>query len=587
MLSFRTDPQPRYLVENPIIFNLATDSQSPVELEISFAPNSVPIYRGIYTPSGKNSDFKVDISVNDIIKTFMPEQNYIEPTLGFTNESGISYQTIYIQFNQDSDTLNISFMAYPGGISKRFMRYLLEKNTDIFTYKLLNTYKQFLLTTRTASRHIFIRESELCPLFFIGNYKIYTVETEHGSIAYTTSNTPAIYSLHLQNFRNHELNVNNCLTQFFNFKYNGNPIFDITIIPSAPVPNIYIIEFINSYGVPERLEVSGRKTSAPELKSDETYDRYDPDVDDYIEQNDRVQLREIINAEFGYKTLDEFFFARDMLQSSKRYLIDSSGSRTEVRVKSESYEHDLHPITPGSVPLTISFVDTETEFSPIPDESLPEGGIPVLVTFHGNGGKTTANDTTVTLEVTPGTPWSDIIKPEFLRTGKMSEVFSFIQGDDSTIVSDSYSIVDDVDVYALYKVVIRDWQIGDDLSGKNVFFNTDKLYLSSNSSPNGSYPEAYWRIRVNGVTDNQDFWNGLMIRINGSLRDISIKTPINPVTIWSSLQPSGWRTDHVTLESPWVITLKGDYIVNSSTQPFQDNAWSGNHITLDDFWIFT
>jgi len=351
MLSFRTPPQPRYLVENPIIFHLETDSPSPVQLEIQFppyGPYGVIYYHGIYTPSGKSGDLRVDISINDIIKTFITGRIHIEQA-GLIAESDFSYSTIYIRLTQGSNTLETSIIVYPGGISKQFMRYLTEKNTNIFTYKLLNAYKQFLLTTRTAGRHLFLRESEVCPLYFVATDKNYTVETEHGitypAPAMTHGN---IYALDLDFIRKSEMTQNR-LTQFFNVKVNGNVIFDITIIPSAPVPNIYVIEFINSYGVPERMEISGRKTSAPELKSDETYDRYDPDIDNYIEQNDRVQLREIINASFGYKTIEELFFARDETSAGEATVIFEVQQFTEWKdVAKPTFNHLTMNITLGT-----------------------------------------------------------------------------------------------------------------------------------------------------------------------------------------------------------------------------------------------
>ena len=495
MLSFRTPPQPRYLVENPIIFHLETDSTSPVQLEIQFppyGPYGVTYYHGIYTPSGKSGDLRVDISVNDIIKTFMTGRIHIEQT-GLIVESNFSYSTIYIRFNQGGNMIETNIIVYPGGISNQFIRYLTEKNTNIFTYKLLNTYKQFLLTTRTAGRHLFLRENEVCPLYFIATNKNYTVETEHGTTYPAPAMTPGnIYALDLDFIRKSEM-VQNRLTQYFNVKVNGNVLFDITIIPSAPVPNIYVIEFINSYGVPERLEISGRKTSAPELKSDETFDRYDPDIDNYIEQNDRVQLREIINASFGYKTIEELFFARDMLQSAKRYLIDSAGFLSEVRINSEAYEHSLHPVTPGSVPLTINFVDTETQFSPIPDESLPEGGIRFTVTIHGNGGETSAGESTVILEVQQFTEWKDIVKPAFNHltfniptgTGLAHHDFVFVKGDYLTSIPPDYVIENDIDVWALYKVVFSESGVYgiDVMTGKTVYFNQKPF---SPATPHGT-----------------------------------------------------------------------------------------------------
>ena len=342
-------------------------------------------YTGQYFPVGTFSDYWVDISVDDIIKPYLSDYNIVSPD-SLISSSVFSFLEIGVRFRQGNTLLEYTGKIYNGGISKRFQRYLLEKNTEIFTYKLQNSDKQFALTTRTDSRHITMRESEICPLFFIAKNGAYTIETERGWIFTVPTLTEGnVYSLNIDHMRKFCTGTRNELPALFNVKVDGKVIFDITIIPTASVPYIYIIEFLNSYGVPERLEVSGKKTSEPEFGEENAFDRYNSDIDDYVEQNDRLPLREVINAEFGYKTLEEFLFARDMLQSNKRYLIDPSGKRHEVRVKSESFSHDLHPITPGNVSFEIRFVDLETEFSPVPDESVIESEIPNNVIVSRSG----------------------------------------------------------------------------------------------------------------------------------------------------------------------------------------------------------
>lgn len=456
-LSYKVNPQTRYLVENPIVFNLATDSQELIEMEIfpgGFSGESA--YKGQYFPVGASPEYLADISVNDVIRPYM-HRNEINLHDALINEMNFSFLEIGIRFKQGADMIEYTGKIYNGGISKRFLRYLIEKDTNIFNYKLQNGYKQFLMTTRTAGRHITIRENEICPLYFIALNRTYTIETEGGwTFTAPTLTEGNVYALNVEHVRKFCLEIRNELPSFFAVRVNNNVIFDITITPASATPNIYVIEFLNSFGAPERIEVSGKKVSAPEFGEDNAFDKYDSDIDDYIEQNDRLSLREIINAEFGYKTSEEFLFARDMLQSDSRYLIDPTGVRHEVRVKSESFMHDLHPTEPGSVPLEIRLADAETEFSPAPDESHPEGGlVPLTITFEGNGGRTVDGETVVTVEVQSGTEWKDIPFPEFLQQGtaKKQNGFTTIMNDDSSIVMSDFVVTDNMVVYASYTVI--------------------------------------------------------------------------------------------------------------------------------------
>jgi chromosome segregation ATPase len=76
---------------------------------------------------------------------------------------------------------------------------------------------------------------------------------------------------------------------------------------------------MNSYDVPERIEITGKPVWELELAEDAPFNVYDFRVDDYIERNERRQLREVISAEIGYRRPDGMSFLRDMLQSDRHF----------------------------------------------------------------------------------------------------------------------------------------------------------------------------------------------------------------------------------------------------------------------------
>ena len=77
-----------------------------------------------------------------------------------------------------------------------------------------------------------------------------------------------------------------------------------------------------------------------------------------------------------------------------------------------------------------------------------------MVTFYGNGGMTSGNEGVVSLPVKKGTLWRDVLKPEFLVSGfKKQNGYTFVQGNDNTVVDSSYVVKSDVSVWASYTVV--------------------------------------------------------------------------------------------------------------------------------------
>jgi hypothetical protein len=358
-LSFRKTPALRYLVDNPVMFQLITPSQQPaIEFEITIA--GLVVYSGIFIPAGNAPDFLADIPVQDILKPHFPPFVPLNPEALFSEVSNM-FIDFDITFKQDDVTLTHSARVYRGGVSKQMLRFLDGEGSDIFFYKLLNTKRQFFMTTRTGGNTVAVRDTELAPLFFVATGKQHVATADTGDTYTFPPTEPGnVYAFHMDSFVKslpvmpHEVT----LPLFMSF------VMKILIVPAARVPDRFVIEFLNSYAVPERIEITGKCIFEPEPADDNAYDVYDVTVDDYRERNERRRLREIVDAEAGYRTREELFFLRDMLQSDRLYLIDESGSRREVRIKAENFAHDVWPREPESVKLNIRMVDDDTQFTP-------------------------------------------------------------------------------------------------------------------------------------------------------------------------------------------------------------------------------
>lgn len=369
-LSFKTQPTSIYVVNNPIVFELESNVQDLIRFDVSVSGSVV--YSGTFIPSGSGTNFDVNISISEILKSYMKSSDVANMTQLVSSVTN-SFVQISVHFTQGDSTLDYSGNIYKGGISKNMLRYLKGKSTDIFAYKFLNTDKQFFLTTRTSGRHIVIKENELYPLYFIATDKVYTVVTEYGStFTFPAMTAGNLYAFNIEVLRQLSYNSYRKIPSYLGILVDGKFVFDITIKEPAKSPNKYVIRFLNSFSAFEKLEVTGKKVSEPEFAEDNAFMIYDQSIDDYIEQNNRLGIREVMKVDFGYKSLEDFLFMRDMLQSKKRYLIDPDGNQYEVRVSCENFSHDLFPTEPGSVQLKIRLVDSDSNYSPGIDESLPD-----------------------------------------------------------------------------------------------------------------------------------------------------------------------------------------------------------------------
>jgi hypothetical protein len=370
VLSFRTVPPSHFLADNPVMFELFSDTQAH-QIEFDIEADGAPAYSGVFLPSGSAPAYEANLSVQDILQSFFADPPAPVSPDAVVSELARMYIDFIVRFRQEDALLTHAARAYRGGVSKEMLRYLKDEGQDIFSYRLLNTQRQFFMTTRTLGSRIVLRESELAPLCFIATGKTHRVTTDTGETYLFPPTEPGkVYAFNIEAFVN---SLAPRPRKLFLPLFMGYSI-TVDLHEPALVPNRFVLEFTNSYGVPERLEITGRSAYAPETQ-DASYSVYDFTVDDYVERNERQQMREILTCASGYKTRDELLFLREALQSDRCYLLErTSGLRREVRVKAENGSHAVWPVAPGSVTLTVRSVDGDTQFTPerSADDSIGE-----------------------------------------------------------------------------------------------------------------------------------------------------------------------------------------------------------------------
>jgi hypothetical protein len=326
------------------------------------------IFDGTYFPdNNKNVSFNISeilnttVSSNDIYC-----EELIYPITRMTSDIFVWIREYDEQNNLIGLVQYFTFKCLYGGVSNKALRCLHSINQTIFEYRLMNHEKQFLFTTRTNSRTIRLRESELYPFCFIMPAGDIQIRTQCGMVLDIDHSLPAgsIAALNpkmiLKYFYEQYKETVSLFGLFLNKKY----IFSISIIPSALSTNRLILRFRNSLGCYEQIEVTGRAEHAPEFDEEQLYGVYDPVTEDFVENRFRRSYNDVIKASVGYKLPDELNFIRELLSSDDVYLIDEDIEKLKVNVSAENFTMKLNPFEPQTVNVTIRVADREQLITP-------------------------------------------------------------------------------------------------------------------------------------------------------------------------------------------------------------------------------
>ena len=340
------------LAGNPI--KLTINSSSVVSYTIRQAD------RTIFSGSGEG---EFSVFLQDIFSGILSPKHLLNESTDILLLDSTSATDIAISVqNTQGETKTLSLKAVIGGISKRLLRRLLDENSNIFTWKLLNSSVNFFKTTRTNGRIITIRETELLPIPFLypdGALKIVAAGIET-SLSGTAGQPVA---LNLYRLRKKLFQTNQKLASVFDIYSGSTKSCTIVITPGTVSRERYLLEFLNSYGAYERIEVTGIGNIESEIESDSTYQIYDESIDDYIEARERQSARDKLQVESGYRNTEELVHLMDMLASDDIKILGLSGRNIRVNAVADNLTHAIRSTLPESIKMTLHFVDSDVRYT--------------------------------------------------------------------------------------------------------------------------------------------------------------------------------------------------------------------------------
>lgn len=353
MLKATITPAPLALAGNPV--------------QLSIYSSSVATYNIANIFTGSVDPGNTDIYINEILQEILPVWSFDKITdeqkTKLIIPAAISQLYTVDISNTEGDKLTLQSTILPGGVSKNTLRALLADNNNIFNFKLLNPSSNLFMTARSTGQFITMRETEFVPLLFLHPGGVIRVESRGISIAIPSAEERKPYALNFPAIREKIFNEYNRLINRFDIYFDQNYAATILITPGAITEARYILEFKNSYGVYERIEVSGTGSLEPESDEDNIVAEYDPEINDYVEKRDRRASRDILQIETGYKTQEELIFLIDMLSSDDIRLLGYREHPIRCTASAEDLSLALTSREPVSLHIALRFVDKDSHFT--------------------------------------------------------------------------------------------------------------------------------------------------------------------------------------------------------------------------------
>lgn len=310
----------------------------------------------VYTGSGEG-DFS--IFIQDILAAIVqPATLYNESVDVLISATGSAKDITITVTNTEGGEVTLTLKALIGGVSKRTLRRLNDENSNIFTWKLLNSEGNFFQTTRGTGRLFTIRETELLPIPFIyPDAELKVVAAGITTPLPGTTGDPV--ALNLYRLRKNLFETSHILASVFDIYSGEIKACTIVITPGTVSRERYLLQFLNSYGAYERIEVTGIGSIEHKAADEETYFVYDELVDDYVEARERQSGTDTLKVDSGYRSPEELVYLIDMLSSDDIKILGLDGRNIQVITTADNLASAARATTPESIKLTLRFAESE------------------------------------------------------------------------------------------------------------------------------------------------------------------------------------------------------------------------------------
>lgn len=314
-----------------------------------------------------DSQLPIRVNVADIADSaveYIPEMLDSNDGLAqLEDEQDLLKRRIIVKFANDYMEDDWYCYVLPGGITRQNLRAYIRENKDCFSTRFLNGKGNFFLTTRTAGWCIIMKETEICPLYFVCAYPSdIAVRTLSGDAEWNLGIVDTgIYALDLADLRRIFFEGYHIIPGAFDIYREGAFACRIVFERTAPAKEHYRIKFRNSLGVFDIIDMTGQAkiTSAEGNDESDKINRYDLLVDGFTHYQERAEKTHSITIDSILSTPHEIALLLDMLSSDEVYLLDLPGGPTAVIPSVEDLNRDLRMAAPAKFTIRLETVDPD------------------------------------------------------------------------------------------------------------------------------------------------------------------------------------------------------------------------------------
>lgn len=360
MITAEIIPGGMAMTGNPIIVKVNAPNEAFVQLTITHDNNEIFIASAV--PDVNNTcEFRIEDLLKDIVYSSLIESNEL---LVPVNGMSATY-TLTLKGGTSEQVVNLSGSCFTGGAAKNELRKFSGVNL-LETFKIQNSTGNFFLTTRTQKNVLTLRESEIYPLYFVhpgGTIKI--EDSSENTIILPAGEARKPYALNLPIVRKQFLEAGT-LSNYFKVYVDDIEACSVVLTPAVDTDDRYLLQFKNSYGAYERIEVTGLPSLESKYDSSTAqFNKYDYDIKDFTSASGRVKSTRTIKTHSGYKAPEEIQFINDLLASDDIYLLTTNADLFNVLVTAQKIEQKLlFCKDPESIQLNIQFIDQDSNNTP-------------------------------------------------------------------------------------------------------------------------------------------------------------------------------------------------------------------------------
>ena len=288
-------------------------------------------------------------------RTFMP--------ICLEGQQELFKRRLYAEFTLNGSESEFDCYVLPGGVSKQNFRTYLRHGEDSFSARFLNPKGNFFLTTRTSGWCIVMKETEICPLYFVssGHARIEVRSLPAGEMFPLGDVDLGIYALDLAAIRLAMFWDQGVIPGALDLYRDGELACRIVFERTAPAKEHYRVKFRNSLGVFDIIDVVGHARISAVSGSDdsENINRYDSEMDDFTHVRFREDSTQTVSIDSLCSKNHELTLLLDMLGSDEVYLLDVAGAPLAVIPTVEELTRELLMESPVNYTLTLEVVEPE------------------------------------------------------------------------------------------------------------------------------------------------------------------------------------------------------------------------------------